>query len=110
MTIMYLIQRKSDGKFFKNKDHSGWLRDEYSDNQDPHWTANKEECKPFKNIGGAKASRGWVDKKLIRDSTKECKVCIKNTTGHWDHWKWVKRTEEELPYRIVPVTVTMSIK
>jgi len=113
MTIMYLIQRKSDGKFFKNKTYSGYNHDCFSDEKDAHWSVNADECKPFKTIGGAKSSRGWVGHKRILDPAKNCKICFENnkpTNGHWYCWRFVKRTEEELPYRIVSVNVTMSVK
>lgn len=113
MTIMYLIQRKSDGKFFKNKDYRGYNHDSFSDEKDSHWSENKELCKPFKTIGGAKSSRGWVGYKRILDPAQDCKICFeanKPANGHWHHWKFVKRTEEELPYRVVPVTITMNFK
>src|ERR1035437_9540769 len=116
MTIMYLIQRKSDGKFFKNKTYSGYNHDSFSDEKDAHWSVNADDCKPFKTIGGAKSSRGWVGHKRVlivldgdKDAAQKCEICFENnkpTNGHWHHWKRVKRTEEELPYRVVSVAVT----
>lgn len=50
---MYLLQRRADGKFWKNKaSYSRWWNGEL------HWTDNPSECKPFNTPGAAMKSRG----------------------------------------------------
>ena len=108
--IMYLIQRKSDGKYFRNRDFKGYYSDKYGKVEDAGWTKHKSECKPFKTVNGAKQSRGWVSKKFIR-SDEQCPLCqkgVEHSEDYYKHWKCVERTEEELPYRIVEVKVSIE--
>jgi hypothetical protein len=49
---MYVIQRKSDGLFFKNKTC------QYPDTP-KHWTADLDDCNPFTTETSAKSSNGW---------------------------------------------------
>lgn len=52
---MFLLQRKSDGKFYTNKDyHSG-----------VSWSSHPGDCRPFRSIQGLKSSRGVVLGRLV---------------------------------------------
>lgn len=52
---MFLIRRKSDGKYFKNRQsYAGRCSP-----KDDEWTSDPNDCQPFRTIAAAKTSRGW---------------------------------------------------
>jgi hypothetical protein len=126
---MYMIQRKSDNAFYKNRE--GY----HPPGKDTAWSKNMSECKPFRSKTGAKQSRIW-------NSTKSCPACIKSgyllirrygdgfeyydLTAAWHnlpenekqllvkqhkHKGWgcrVMRSEKEQPLRVVEVVVSIK--
>jgi len=124
-TTMYLIQRKSDGMFFLNKgfhsfhehSHADNMKGEFGAGHPSNWTKNKSECRPFKTIGGAKSSRGWVHTLYFNAADcYKCKVMGIDDRGYYDmpladrrnHNHFRKMTEAEQPYRIIEVKVSID--
>jgi hypothetical protein len=115
----YLIQRKSDGMFLKNKDYHSYGCG-FRSPEEHNFTKNKSECKPFKSLSGAKHSRVWDY--YVRnwvpfepdnpEHNNEEKNRIYGLTGMMDGQKQFfimrKKTEEELEYRIVEVKVIIK--
>jgi hypothetical protein len=57
---MFLLKRRSDGKFFRNKGYhqdSHW-RYTNRDEDDPRWVSDPNKCVPFATVVGLKRSRG----------------------------------------------------
>ena len=114
---MFLIRRKADGRFFKN---GGWGSEE---EQKTNWTHNPSKCRPFKSKAGAKQSRGWVkttpvdnyhellseweDYRDWRRSEQE----LGNDVPYKEYPNlYRKMTEEESPYEVVEIEVSVTIK
>ena len=86
---MYLLQRKSDGKFWKNgTQYKHWDKKWLESN----WTDNIQECRPFKTVAAAMRSRG--------------------THGGWrmgvDTWDSYKKRVNNL-YGVVNARVTVTV-
>lgn len=93
---MYLLRRKSDGKFWKNSStghnwRTGW--------HEAQWVTNPSECRPFKTKAAAMCSRGvgWPGSGFWRQGESRA--------------SWRKRYAEWRNERVeaVPVTVKISI-
>jgi hypothetical protein len=114
---MYLIQRKSDGKFFSNKaGHYILYPEGYNHlikSNERFWVENKNDCIPFRSIKGAKQSKCWVDRKAVyRDAVRgECVFCDRNDPRdpcdkkNYTHIKYEKMEEDELPYIVIQVVI-----
>ncbi len=104
---MFLIRRKVDGKFFKNK-----TRPDY-DKAENNWSEKMSECNPFKTTAGAKTSRGWAGTKTIL-TDKACSECLSSNTPRYRYdcwnrcWKRIPMTPEECPFEIVKVFLTLQ--
>lgn len=86
---MYLLQRKSDGKFWKNDTVDGWD----SLWADARWLKDPTKCKPFKTKGGAMGSRGVRSMYNFRK----------------EHWQdFMKRAH--LLFNVVEVEVSIKVK
>lgn len=84
---MFLLKRKSDGKYFRNKGYhqdSCWYHSGRAGKaDDPRWVTDPSACKPFATVSGIKNSRGVAIDTPIPypgDKEKDRKV--------WDaYWK-----------------------
>ena len=98
---MYLLRRKSDGKYFRNLSFRS--AKSYRKNQDHNWTDNPGDCKPFRNKMGAWLSRG-VNNGVYTDMSID----------EWHMWSR-KQKDEYLKYRkqelfeVVPVSVSIQV-
>ena|SRR3990167_9066944 len=59
---MFLLKRRSDGRFFRNKGYhqdSAWYHsDKAGRPDDPRWVEDPSQCVPFASTSGLKNSRG----------------------------------------------------
>lgn len=56
---MFILRRRSDGKFFRNKGYhqDGHGRGRHGED-DPRWVDDPNSCKPFATLAGLRISRG----------------------------------------------------
>lgn len=118
---MYVIQRKSDGLFYKRASETDRFR------EDNTWTDSLLEAHLFKSTGHAKQSGAWANTKLIltpvectcknRLSRKEyARESTNRKCGQTDYdpfcasMIWVKITDEkDFPHIILPVKVKVEL-
>jgi hypothetical protein len=116
---MFLLRRKSDGKYFRNKGYhadSYWRRRDGV--EDPRWRDNPNECVPFSTELGAKSCRAvgsycpvpWPS----RDTPREEVLRLQNERGRWYSKKNAKvrraYQKAEFDKRFEVVSVTMELR
>ena len=80
--LMYVIRRKSDGKFFKNPPYSEYCR-HFTDSSDWAFTEKVGECLPFKSIAGCRSSRLIGKRYTYSESGRRCVVEYTNLDDYW---------------------------
>lgn len=112
---MYVIQRKSDGLFYKRASETDRFR------KDNTWTDNLLEAHLFKSTGHAKQTGVWFNKKLT-SSGKSCCCTTKiyideknlkpDSVCNWHRcvaMMWVPLKEEDFPQVVLPVKVKVEL-
>ncbi len=106
---MYLLRRRADGKFWKNKAISVWAC-----SKSEQWTDNPSECKPFSTPGAAMKSRGAsipVGFTRPDEWTPESRTAYFRAQHEWYSQKNLpaRKAAFNEKYEVVPVTIEVKV-
>lgn len=102
----YVIRRKSDGKYWRNKDYhtdGHWRVRGIPSEEDPRFVEDINTVKPFMTKGGPKISRCPVDTRTIMPGEKWITI-------PWEERKALSDKRWDELYEIVSVKIKLEVE